>query len=791
MTIRRAWVRTRKRVQNGPAAQAWLLAALALGVGLVLLFVVGWNLPYAGRVQVRPGQVAPFDMVSPRQITYVSELLTQQARERAANAVPDQYESAQGSVRRQQVVRARELMAEITMLRDDPAQSEEQKLDALLAIADLGLTAEAAVALLELPAEQWAQVTAETPVALDRVMRSDVRPDMVLTVQRSVPSAISADLGEAASTVAALLVQALIRPNNFFNEERTLQMREEAAAAIPLQTQSIERGQTILRAGDIATPEDIEALAQIGLVGGQWDWWSFLRALVFSISLLAVTLGALFRVKSRTPHRLREAAILALLSATWLVAAKLMIVPHDWLPYLYPMAALSMLLACLVHVRTAIVATVALALVAHYLGGTNPALVVYFVLGGLAGALVIGRAERLAAFLWGALAVAGANLLALLAYRLPFEAMSSNQVLQVIFVVLLNGGLSASIALLGYFGLGNLFGLTTSLQLNELSRPTHPLLRQLLLKASGTYHHTIVVSNLAERAAAAIGADALLARVGAYYHDIGKTVRPYFFTENINDDASPHDKLDPVTSAQIIISHVRDGLDLAQKYRLPRRIQDFIREHHGRSLVQYFYHRALRDATPGESVDEEEFRYPGPRPHSKETAVLALADTCEAAVRAMRPASREELAALINRLIDERVAEGELNESNLTFKDLQDVREVFIQVLQGVHHPRISYPEPLRIEPPLEAVAPLPVTEPALLGAGPAEIDAGSTATVVDGHADEPNPAGQNGALRDGPLRDGTAGSAGDNAAGKAESKAESKADGSESAAMISVDKAG
>ncbi len=262
--------------------------------------------------------------------------------------------------------------------------------------------------------------------------------------------------------------------------------------------------------------------------------------------------------------------------------------------------------------------------------------------------------------------------------------------------VFINGGLSASVALIGYLVLGNFFGITTSLQLTELSRPTHPLLRQLLLKASGTYHHTIVVSNLAERAAAAIGADAFLTRVGAYYHDIGKTVRPYFFTENIVDEVSPHDKLDPLTSAQIIISHVNDGLDLARKYHLPVRIQDFIAEHHGRSLVRYFYTQAQHAAGDTDAVDEANFRYPGPSPRSKETAILLLADTCEAAVRAIRPATREELEALVNRLIDERIAEGELNNSNLTFKELQITREIFLQVLQGVHHPRIQYPEPIQ-----------------------------------------------------------------------------------------------
>jgi putative nucleotidyltransferase with HDIG domain len=246
------------------------------------------------------------------------------------------------------------------------------------------------------------------------------------------------------------------------------------------------------------------------------------------------------------------------------------------------------------------------------------------------------------------------------------------------------------------------FDVTTPLQLTELSRPTHPLLRQLLLKASGTYHHTILVSNMAERAAAAIGADALLVRVGAYYHDIGKTVRPYFFAENIMDETSPHEKLDPLTSAQIIISHVKDGLDLAQKYHLPHPIQDFIREHHGRSLVKYFYMQAQRQAGPDESVAEQDFRYPGPNPQSKETSILLLADTCEAAVRAVRPGPREELEALVDRLIDERMMSGELDESELTFADLQKVRSVFLQVLQGVHHPRIVYPDPVKNGRPMD-----------------------------------------------------------------------------------------
>lgn len=704
-----------------------MVATLAALTAL-LTFVLSWNLPLSSRVDLRPGQVAPFDVVAPRQLTYTSALVTEQARTRAANAIPGQYDSAAGAVRREQVGRARALAAEIGAIRDDEALSREQQVNALLNVEDLLLARDAAERLLDLTAEEWTQVAVETPQAVDRLLRDEIRPESLEATQRRVPSTLAADLSETAAAAAADLVRPLIHPNSSLNVERTQAMRDSASAAVSPQTVTVEQGETILRAGDIASPEDVEALEQIGLLAQQWDMWSLLRALIFSILLIAITAGAMYRLRPQTAISVREFAILVVLTTIWLLAAKFMIVPHDWLPYLYPLAALSMLVACLVDMRTAVLLTMAFGLTILYLNDANAVLAVLGAMGGIAGALVIGRAERLTAFLWAALAVTATNFLSVLAFRLPFDAMSNPQILQLGFVLLLNGGLSASIALLGYFGLGNLFGLTTSLQLNELSRPTHPLLRQLLLKASGTYHHTIVVSNLAERGAAAIGADALLARVGAYYHDIGKTVRPYFFTENIGDDSSPHDKLDPLTSAQIIISHVSDGLDLAQKYRLPRRLHDFIREHHGTSRVQYFYVRAQRAVPEGETVDEADFRYPGPRPRSRETAVLALADTCEAAVRAMRPATREDLAALVNRLIDERVAEGELSESNLTFKDLEIIRGVFVHVLQGVHHPRISYPEPVR-------PAPKPAAEPSSLPPTPDAALAPAEESVGNGHA--------------------------------------------------------
>jgi hypothetical protein len=230
-------------------------------------------------------------------------------------------------------------------------------------------------------------------------------------------------------------------------------------------------------------------------------------------------------------------------------------------------------------------------------------------------------------------------------------------------------------------------------RLIELSRPDYPLLQRLLREAPATYHHSLMVANLAEQAAERIGADALLTRVGAYYHDVGKIARPYFFTENQVEGVNPHYRLDPHTSAEVIIEHVKDGLELARRYRLPSRVRAFIPEHHGTNWVSFFHDKAVRLAGDSATVDADEFRHRGPKPQSKETALVMLADGCEATVRSVRPASAEEVAEIVNRLFAKRVADGQFSECDLTLRDLEIARETFISSLKGVFHPRIQYPQ--------------------------------------------------------------------------------------------------
>jgi len=258
------------------------------------------------------------------------------------------------------------------------------------------------------------------------------------------------------------------------------------------------------------------------------------------------------------------------------------------------------------------------------------------------------------------------------------------------------GGVSSGVLAAGAFvTVGVLFGVTTRVQLMELSQLNAPLMRRLQDEAPGTFHHSIIVGNLAERAADLVGADPLLTRVGCYYHDVGKVLQPGMYIENIQTGETPHDQMNPVESAEVIQAHVRGGLELAKRARLPARVTAFIPEHHGTRLVAYFYRKA---AEVDPNVDPGPFQYPGPRPQSRETAIVMLADSTEAVVRASSDRSTERIDQLVEEVIAERMAEGQLDESDLTLRDLRTIAESFKSTMRAVYHPRVQYPEPTAME---------------------------------------------------------------------------------------------
>ncbi len=685
-----------------PSSVTWWQRVEASFWGLV--FVVGASLvlalqiPPGEQVALSVGDVSPMDIRAPRQITYESRVLTEQARERAAAAVPDIFDPPEARVRREQVARAREVLDFMDSVRHDEYASTDQRIAWISAIPDVALPRATIEQLLALDDTSWRRVANEVQTVLDRIMREEIREDQLPSYQRRVSSLVSLDLTDEEAAVTTELVRALMRPNSFFNAERTEAEREAARKRVPPQMRTLEAGEIILRAGDVVTAEDLEALEALGLRQVGPSRLDILQAALF-VLLVAVTLGAyLYRLTPEFWRERRWSPLLATVMLGFVILARILVPSQTLRPFIFPMAAMAMLLAALLDLRLSILATISLGLFVGYLSNGSLELMTYLILGSLVGAFTLGRGERLSTFVWAGLSVALVSLATLLIFRLPTGPLDTPTLLQLTAVAIANGSLSASLTLISFFLLSSIFGITTSLQLMELSRPTHPLLRQLLLKAPGTYHHTILVSNLGERAAEAVGADPLLTRVGAYYHDIGKTLRPYFFIDNQMDGINPHDRLDPYTSAQIIISHVKDGLEMARKYRLPARLRSFIAEHHGTTMVSYFYHKALEQAGEDGTVDESAFRYPGPRPRSKETAIIMLADSCESAVRAAHPASRDEIDHIVRKIIQQRLLDGELDESDLTLRDLDRIRQAFVSTLQGIHHPRIQYPEEIRAE---------------------------------------------------------------------------------------------
>ena len=435
-------------------------------------------------------------------------------------------------------------------------------------------------------------------------------------------------------------------------------------------------------------------------------------------------------------------SMLALLTVVWVAAAKFFLsitLPDNdrlFLSYMLPVAASPMLIATLLDDGLAVAVAALLALLTAFVGFYLPdaretlaehpldplQMATVFLLGGLMGIFAVHRAERMNRYLVAGGVVTVVSFIVLLSFWLLTDDRDAADPVWMIVATGLGGLLSAVIVVGATVILGLMFGITTRIQLMELAQLNHPLLRRLQEQAPGTFHHSVVVGNLAERAADLVGADSLLVRVGCYFHDVGKVVKPVYYIENQIQSENPHDKLSPAASAKVVADHVHAGLELARRHRVPPRVRAFVPEHHGTRLVTYFYRKAAaNDAT----TDPEKFRYPGPRPQSKETAIVMLADSVEAVVRSSRDRSVDRIDSLVHAVIAERVAEGQMDECDLTLRDLKTIADSFKTTLRGVYHPRIEYPEPTAAEKAMVAVgaSPSPLAGPMDGTAPPLEIE--------------------------------------------------------------------
>lgn len=682
----------------------WLFLIVVTG-GMTL--ILAYDLPGARDLDVTAGQPAPRDVFAPRGLTFTSELLTTQAREGAARAVADVYTPLDLSIGRAQLGEARNVFAYVDTVRADSSASTERKLEYLRAIEGLAISEEVAEGLLSLNAADYEEVKVEVLAIIEDLMREEIRPIQLAEYQRTAQRLASLELTPLQTGVVTELAYQFIVPTVFPDEETTAAARAAAAEAVQPVTRSVVRDERIIRAGDIVTEADFELFVELGLLRSGPNWRRAASMALASL-LVTVTIGlywARFQ-RGQFPNG-RYLGVLGGFLLIFTLTAKIMMV-SDTLAYWYPLAALSLVLAVVYDTRFAILVTVLMAGLAGFISPNSFERAAYLTAGGLLSILTLRDAQRISAFFRAGLIAAVGYTLIIVALWLLGNTNPAELARPSAFA-LGNGMLSSALTLAGFYILGGLFGIVTILQLQDLSRLDHPLLRELLRRAPGTYHHSIMVANLAEQAAERVGANSTLVRVGAFYHDVGKMVRPPFFVEN-QEGADPHASLDAYTSARIVISHVPDGLALARKYRLPFRIQDIIAEHHGTRLVKSFYRKAQEVAGEGGDVDQRAFRYPGPRPGSREAAIVMLADAIDATSTAVRPNTERAIEKLVNSIVEDDVLEGQLNQSGLSMGDIEQLRISFIESLKGRFHVRVQYPgnELLLVENLPELALPAP-----------------------------------------------------------------------------------
>jgi len=652
---------------------------------------------------LRVGQVAQQDLRAPIRAEFVSQVLTDQARQQAQRSVSPVFSPPDEAIARAQLDLLRQVLNEIDQIRSDDAMAPVDKPTAIAAIGGLALQPNTITDLLLLSDSRWKSIQQEALRVLEQTMRGAVLDDNLEGVRSGLQSLVTLALtGDQAQLVAAI-VSPFVVPNSFYSPDLTEQARQAARDAVQPVTRSYVPGEIVVQRGTVIDEADLEALSRLGLAAEQASWEDYLGAFALIAAMGGLVTLYFLRRKPAVTRDPRGMLLIAITFIIFLVGARLAIPDRTIVPYLIPLPAFGLIISALFGVEPALVLSIPLALLAPYGLSASEDLAAFYLVASLCGVLALIPARRVGNFLRAGLVIALAGTAVVLAYRLPFTQWDWPGIATLAGAALFNGGASASVALLVQFFVAQALGLTTPLHLLEFSRPDHPLLQSLLRNAPGTYQHSLMVANLAEQAADAVSADSLLVRVGALYHDCGKSVNPLFFIENQSpDNLDPHDEMEPAAAARLVISHVTDGLALARKYRLPDRVRDFISEHHGTLITRYQYGRALEAAGGDKSkVDIQQFRYPGPPPRSRETAILMLSDMAEARVRSERPKDEDALRALIRSTLEICQQNAQLDDTRLTLRDLHLIAESLAASLQGTYHPRIAYPE-------TEAPSPVP-----------------------------------------------------------------------------------
>lgn len=667
---------------------------LALHVFLIFLSFVGILLInyWPDRISLEEGEVSPQDIMAEHRVEIRNEKATEAARRRAAAMVPERFTFNPEAVNVGAAKIDETFVALDRLARDSKSGKamDRAKLEELIMKLPLSLSIDDVKALTALSTDERFTLQNSALHIFYRLMDDSVtearleevrsRADKLVDEQVDTPSIATRD-------ALVHLVKDAVQVNQIVSVEKTRQSQQEAMASVPDVMTIIPKGVAVVRKGEIVTADQILILQELGLYKPKLSPLRVLGVCLLVGACLSVLFGYLFRYRQDLMKTSRYLTVLGVAMVLVAIFCRLLL---QYSIFLTPVAIASILVTTLMDRRMGLLVTGVMALLVGVMANSLPVCGVSFLTGAV-GVLALSRVDSRSQIIRATLWVALANFVGVLAFSLV-----EGTALKLIAVSsgwgLFNGFISGMLAVGALPMFENFSGITTHFRLLDLSNMNEPLLRNLTLEAPGTYQHSMMVANLSEQAARAVGADALLCRVGAYYHDIGKVKRPRFFIENQMGLENPHDKLAPSLSTRIIHSHVKDGIEMAREAGLPDVIVDFIAQHHGTSLVGYFYHQACARST--EPVFEEDFRYPGPRPQTRETAILMLCDGLEAAARTLSHPTPEKLTELVEKMVKHNLDDGQLDDSGLSLRDIKTIKETLSKALANIYHARIEYPDP-------------------------------------------------------------------------------------------------
>ena len=662
------------------------MAAFVIASGLLSAIALLFS-PPAVVSYGKAGVVADREVRAPHSTVFASESLTNAEREKAAAAVQRVY-ITDPAVNVTASAHLQAALTGIARVRGDATQPRDQRIAALTKLSEIALSVPLATDALDMTSAEFDQLNKELDNALKTLYQPGIRPEQLDAARADTLKALPPAWTDRQKRIGTELLKQSLQPNLTFDANATAAAQQSARDNVAQVQVQVTAGEVVVREGQVVTEQDLEKLRALGLVNPGIDWKSAIGLLGWALLIAAVLALFVERYAAEAWTDDRKLVVVGLALVVITAAGRALIPGHTVAVYFLPFAAVAMMLTVLVGGRTALATQIAGALHVGIMSG-QVELVAYVLVPALLGMAAVRRATTAREFVAAALYVALGDLGVIGTFLLVGRSADTLGALQLGSAALISGVASGVLAFGAVVMLGHLFRITTVFELRELADPNHPLLRQLLLRTPGTYHHSLLVANLAERAAEVVGADPLVARVGAYYHDIGKMRNPLAFIEN-QTGTNPHDDLDPAVSASIVSAHVRDGLALADRYRLPPQIREIIPGHHGTSLIRYFHTLA---AQRGTAVDESGFRHPGPKPRSKEAGIVMLADGTEAAVRSLAEKTPEQIGEMVERIVADKVADGQLDDCDLTLRDVQRVKGAFRELLAGVYHERIPYPE--------------------------------------------------------------------------------------------------